>query len=373
MLFARLSKLTPSQYLVQNESLILDPPFGQNTSSRLTLPSNPRPVSAHSPALNEAFEIFQPASTGTTNPVNSLVGSSSPTQRCINNDIRIRHPASLAMGIKELSNQMTSKRRYTPESRKENGLEEDAQTHDVPAKRLNTSSLSPNLPVSRSHHLSSGSTGPLHPLHSNATLTSSSLNASSSSSPHPTQMTSRSVLLEQAHEAAAVAAAAAAGIFRVTNGSSPAASNGHVTRESLSTNRSPAGPSDHHLMQMGERFDRDRVLFEKEYLLRNGKYLLSSYPDVVRSYSEELTRESEEEWRNIHTVSVHSRHASILSSLLLVIWTHVFPTHWASESHAACHRHMLSSSSVHFASSFSFVLIHIHTWTHTSFSLTSRC
>lgn len=118
-------------------------------------------------------------------------------------------------------------------------------------------------------------------------------------------------------QAAHEVAAAAAGIFRVSNGtSSPSASNGHPARDSLSNGRSPAAPLDHHFVQMSERFDRDRAYssLEKELLLsRNGashnKMIISppSYPDILRSYTEEMTREAEEEWRNIHTVSQTSR------------------------------------------------------------------
>jgi hypothetical protein len=119
----------------------------------------------------------------------------------------------------------------------------------------------------------------------------------------------RAALMEQAaHEAAA----AAAGIFRDNVTSPPSASNGHPVRDSLSNGRSPAASLDHHLLQMSDRFDRDRVYssLEKELLSRNpanhqNKMIISppSYPDAIRSYSEEMTREAEEEWRNIHTVS----------------------------------------------------------------------
>lgn len=142
-------------------------------------------------------------------------------------------------------------------------------------------------------------------------------------------MSTRAALMEQA-----VAAAQEAAMFRVTNGSS-SPPNGHAVRgeERMSNGRS-AGLDPHHLVQVSERFDRtsDRVYssLEKEVSGRNGathgKILMSSsaaasssYPDVLRSYSEDSIRESEEEWRNIHTVSYVSRTPPLFPLLLLLL------------------------------------------------------
>lgn len=341
MLFARLSKLTPSQYLLQNESLILEPALNAGTSSPSS--SSSRHVTASIPPVlvGEAFEIFQP----------TLTDSSSPSPaRHLHHHQQQATSHSVAMGVKEGAHlSVTAKRRFSPESRKENGFEEHhsrthlhhhhsmtQQQHSEPtaAKRHHASVISPNL-VTRSHILlptTTSTAGPLHPLHSNASLVSATATSataagtvtSSSSSggttSHQNHMTVRAALMEQAaHEAAAAA------IFRVSNGSSssPSASNGHLARDSLSNGRpSPSVTMDHpHSLQMSERFDRERAYsssLEKELLSRNvgphSKMIVSppSYSaDAMRSYSEEVTREAEEEWRNIHTVSSNQVYVQI--------------------------------------------------------------
>lgn len=267
--------------------------------------------------MNEAFEIFQPttASDQRSSPTHLLLSQAAPSLPTRQHQ---SSPPVLAMGVKEGPSQ-GSKRRFTPESRKENGFEDLQQTQqrhvyhaaqqssssETPAKRHQASVMSPNLLV-RSHMLLpvvSSSSGPLHPLHSNAASSPAvtSSGHTTTASAHQNHMSSRAALMEQA--VAAVAHEAA--MFRVTNGSS-SPPNGH--------NGPSNGRLPHSVPLLDPHFDRDRVYsaLEKEVMARNGPNhgkmhmstsSSSSYPDVRRSYSEEATRDSEEEWRNIHTVS----------------------------------------------------------------------
>lgn len=201
-------KLTPSKFLRQNESLILDPVSGRTTSSssyhsslHYLLPPGSHSLFTFPPAfVGEAFEIFQPT---VANPIFTAPSSlqtiptsypyqpvSPPTPILTSNN----------MGIKE--NGVASKRRMSsPDSRKENGyidVEKDVVEITHPAKRQ-VSSVSRVIPTQHSrgnnasivstthphvhHHLPSPSQTllsatslPLHPINSNGSALQTQLN-----------------------------------------------------------------------------------------------------------------------------------------------------------------------------------------------------
>lgn len=417
MHFARISKLTPSQFISQNESLILDPVTGPIATS-----------SSSSLICGEPFEIFQPT------PATPSSSSSFSDQHS--------STTSLNMGIKE-----GRKRFSPPDSRKENGyhnfnqhqlvsdphhpnhrpevtkiepsasssqrLPPDHSQHPPPAKRaggvgssphvMNPSLISPrsnqasllsslnaNLlhppPVSSSSSSShSSNSGPLHPIHTNGfngTNSSSSVSGSnmlqvSPQSSHSTASVSvRAAMLEAEARAEAVAALRSAnvtnniGINRggdhsphhpvlLTNGRSHASNSSSASSSGVSSSAAElfsGVPSDrlfnsnsekemfargshhhnsshHHGSHGTPSSSCSTSSSSSHHPLPSHHHLMLSYSDAAaaavahqRSLSEEISRETEEEWKNIHTVCM-SRHKKMKMYLHKLYHSSHHPTH----------------------------------------------
>lgn len=189
------------------------------------------------------------------------------------------------MGIKD-----HGKRRLSPEARKENvayNSEDKSNSHDgqgPPAKR--------HQPM---HSPSSGGAPRVSP----AGITPALLHTPVSGHHHHANASSAPSIL-QSH----LSAQARAALFeaeareRDREGGPPAPFHGN------GNGRADAPPNGrpHH---GAEHFERERYVsaaerYEKEYFSRPGHMY---YSDLQRNYSEEITRDMEEEWKNIHTVS----------------------------------------------------------------------
>lgn len=215
MHFARLAKVTPAQYVRQNESLILDALATNNNTL----------------ATGEPFEIFQPTS----------------------------QERSETMGVKEQS----AKRRLSPEGRKENSPDEKLVDGPTTAKR-HQPVISPSI-NSRSA----------------AGVTPALLPVSSHHPPHP------SLHLPSAQARALLEERDGPALYH----------NGLANGRGL-----PHGPDHERSAHPYER-ERERYAerYEKEFF---GRPVPSFYSELAhRSYAEELSRDMEEEWKNIYTVS----------------------------------------------------------------------
>lgn len=303
---ARLSSQTPSQYIDSNESLILDPPLSRSSTERSVTSSSVSQSSTnfvyfrdpHHQAFLEGFEIFQP-------PHPPPQHSIPPPPSVHTNNQYLSTPSyyygrlspvspSSSMGIKEAVASATVSsikrpRLSPPDSRKENGYEES----DVPPiKRVNNGHTTSVRPVSSSlsstlhvptthshhqlplHHLSSHhnhyshSPVPLHPLHSNGTALLHN------------QMSIRATTAPSEHQESRISNGFQTSPREGLRGGHSAEPSRYEVRGSVTTTTSPTS---------GNSSSVDIHL----------------RPPTPRAIAEELTRESEEEWKNIHTVSLH--------------------------------------------------------------------
>lgn len=186
------------------------------------------------------------------------------------------------MGVKE-----QSKRRLSPEARKENGYspDQDQSTKD-------------NGPPAKRHHpLTSPLLGTRH---SPAGLTPALLHTPVSMplGHHPNASTNPS-LLHSHLSTQARALFEAEARERDRDASVPTnIYHGNGNGRDPLTNGRNHGP--------GEHFERERYAaerYEKEYY-GLGRSAPIFYSELQRNYNEELARDMEDEWKNIHTVSI---------------------------------------------------------------------
>lgn len=311
---ASLLKLTPSEYLRQNESLIFDPVVGRSaSSSSSSTPLHYYSLGSHfsyPPSLvGEAFDIFQ--STLPSNPIFSHPPPQYPYQ-----PVSPPTPAHTPnnMGIKE--NGVASKRRFSPpDSRKENGVSDtDKDIIEVVsvAKRPSSSvsQVSQHHSSSRTpsisshphlvHHLN-----PLHPIHANGSVNTSALIQS--------QLNVRAALLESGSLVDATSNG-----YRVMNGScSPKdiSVNGRSTqsRPLESSDQSSLHHRSQHQTQQQQQPNSDRV-YEREVTrsasARSPNFSAQSLPQQQqmhaqssRSPRDEPPVELDDQFKNIYTVS----------------------------------------------------------------------
>lgn len=267
MHFARLAKLTPAQYIRQHENLILDTPGALSLSnnnansfagSGAHLSNN---ASSSLASVGEPFDIFQ------------------PTHEHL-------------MGVKE-----SAKRRLSPDPRKENLSFKNVEDKD-------SSSAGHPPPAKRHHPLAMSSL----PSRINAGLTPALLHTpvlpNNGPPPNQQQQHSHGPSILHSHLASQSRAALLEAESRERERereSQPApsfnANNGNTGREQLTNGGRTHAPS-------ASDYERERYVnerYEKEFFSRPGPTMF--YSELQRSYSEEVSRDMEEEWKNIHTVS----------------------------------------------------------------------
>lgn len=323
---ASVLKLTPSEYLRQNESLIFDPVVGRSASSSSLTPSSTSLSSSPSIPLHyyslgshfsyppslvgEAFEIFQP-----TLPSNSIFSHPPPQYpyQPVSPPTPVHTPNN--MGIKE--NGVASKRRFSPpDSRKENGVSDtDKDIIEVVSVAKRPSS---SISQVSQHHSSSRTTSsisshphlvhhlnPLHPIHANGSVNTSALIQS--------QLNVRAALLESGSLVDATSNG-----YRVMNGScSPKdiSVNGRNTqsRPLESSDQSSLHHRNQHQTQQQQQSNSDRV-YEREVTrsasVRSPNFSAQNLPQQQqmhaqssRSPRDEAPVELDDQFKNIYTVS----------------------------------------------------------------------